>query len=256
MQSFVSGKEELILPEILRFVDVNEDTALWIPRHMQSFIEMFAIDFDSKVTQWRKDILKEIFYTFESFKNYDEDEDKGKAWEKLFKTVILIRLFGGLYDKVILPLDDAIFRNCTVSYNSFIKSKLDLREKCDNLSDLLKLVRRPSEFPHVAVYYPPNLSFKVYDMFVIAYKSKDDEPQIYGYQLKLGKEDAKKGISLENDQCCKRFWIRGKAPKTVMKGSDGDAIWHKATDSEIENLFGVSGVNWTPKVWAKLTGKK
>ena len=107
----------------------------------------------------------------------------------------------------------------------------------------------------MAVYYPPNKDFKVYDMFVIAYESKDAKPQIYGYQLKLRNKYAKKGISFENDQCCKRFWIRGKAP-TIARGSDGDAMWHEATDSEIDNVFGASGVNWTPKAWARLTCKE
>ncbi len=107
----------------------------------------------------------------------------------------------------------------------------------------------------MAVYYPSNKDFKHYDLIVMAYKNKDDHPQIYGYQLKLGKKYAEKGIRFINDQCCKRFWVRGEATKAVS-GCKEKAVWHIVTDGEIDNFFGASGVNWKPKVWETLTGKK
>ena len=231
-------------------MDTDDENIIWITRLMEPFINALASN-ASNVTDWRKAILTEIVETFQSFQTSQKDT----AWEMLFKTVILIRLFSGLPHKVLLPLDDEIFGKCIVSYNANINGTLSSWESCDNLSDLLTLVQRPSEYPHVAVYYPPNPKFKVYDMFVIVYESKDDTPQIYGYQLRLGRNQSEKQEAITaKDQCCKRFWIRGEAPKPVMDTSDGKAIWHKATDSEINNCFGASGVNWTPEAWARLTG--
>ncbi len=117
-KNFVSGKKDLVLPELLQFMDVSGEKTLWIPRHMEPFIKTFALSDESTVSSWRKEILKEIYYTFKSFGELCDEESK--AWEILFKTVILIRLFGGLYDKVLLPLDEEIFKNCIVSYNSYI----------------------------------------------------------------------------------------------------------------------------------------
>lgn len=194
--------------------------------------------------------MSEISITFESFKSFN---DESKAWEKLFKTVILIRLLGGLFDEIFLPLDNSIFSGCSVSYNAIREGTLQFWRECANLTSLIDLAARPSEFPHVAVYHPPNFSFRDYDLFVIAYKTAADPPQIFGYQLKLGKKVmAKNDLKRISGDNCKRFWIRGDARSIVSKAVR--EIWHMVTDAEIDYFFGESGVNWTPKAWNKLNG--
>jgi hypothetical protein len=50
IQNFVSGEENLVLPEMLEFIDVYGEKTLWIPRHIKPFIKTFAVSNESKVS--------------------------------------------------------------------------------------------------------------------------------------------------------------------------------------------------------------
>jgi hypothetical protein len=253
MRHFVTGDKTLVLPEMLGFMDASrDDIIIWIPRFMEQFLRAFAIIPVDDIAPWRRNIVTEIWSTFESFKS--NDIDVSKAWEILFKTVILIRLLGGLFDKIFLPLDKALFSGCSVSYNAIHRGSFQYWTACTDLTRLIELAARPSEFPHVAVYHPPNLRFRDYDLFVFAYETDVNPPLIFGYQLKLGKKViAKTELKRISEDNCRRFWIRGDASSDVS--TDVREVWHVATDAEIDSFFGESGVNWTPKAWNKLIGK-
>ena len=72
--------------------------------------------------------------------------------------------------------------------------------------------------------------------------------ELYGYQLKEGKELPKKEAHVA---FMKSFVIRGVAAMKASKIRN----WHLASVEEIDAFFGESGSQWTPEAWKQLTAK-
>ena len=97
----------------------------------------------------------------------------------------------------------------------------------------------------VSIYFPTHAQFQVYDV-ILAYWGDNLERQLYGYQLKEG-STVPKEFAMEN-LFIRSYLIRGKA--TTKDSSI--RRWASPSDDALDDFFGVSAKNWSPKCWATL----
>ena len=237
--SFLTG-EDFSLDPIRQFMSVftNESgmrRLLWIPSLMQAVLEVFGdsgrISFSHILTS-----IADLFHTMRISK-----VESGDGWESLFIVVLLIRCVTGRFCDVFSPGQD--FLNCSVSYNLLLKHSKGKWDDLKTVTQLQGMMTQPHDFPHIAVYFPPNAKFQRVDVVVRAWKSAECY-QDFGYQLKEGKNNPKKG-PWKNMEC---WLIRGNHDTKVSPPSG----WAVPGEDTTGDFFGVSGQFWTPTQWRNL----
>ena len=267
VSSFFTGDWEQVPEPLLELMTTKENTdkskddlVQWIPFHMVEVLKDFKnansklkkkedklSDFETNVLNWAAKHLNVL---------EESQIGSGVAWERLFVAVLLMRCFVGRFDGTILP--ELELKNPSVSYNDYFESDFSLTKEP---IEFLAAINEPGNYPHVAVYYPKNAGFKLYDAFVAFWPSKGKR-ETYGYQLKEGKalpdeaalsrEQVEKILDdkslVDKVFVDKSFVIRGE-PAQKQGETNG---WITLSESEINNFFGPSGEEWTPKKWKEL----
>jgi hypothetical protein len=215
----------------------------WIPCHMMVVLKEFA-SLGSLPNQ--RVVLRQIVYLFERF--CTAKGQSGDAWEALFVVVLLIRALAGLFYDSIFPLQPLAFSGCSVSFQEPFNIRNKSFESYCTVDDFVDSILPPSNYPHVAVYFPTHASFEEVDVIVAAWPRASSR-ELYGYQLKEGKNLPKKKA---NVTFVKSWVIRGVATKKASEIRN----WHTASVDDIDAFFGESGAQWTPTAWDQLSLNK
>jgi hypothetical protein len=240
LQSFLDGRPNLVPEPLHQLMDsCSLDKIRWIPFHMMEVLQSLSLSCSQDLRLLLRHIV-ELFDSFKGAKNLS-----GDGWESLFVIVLLIRSVSGMFDNCLLPLREGMV-GCKVFFNRF----LDLRdgksfEDICEVQDLVNRMEPPQQFPSIVVYYPSHNSFKLYDAVVAAY-DRNGSRQLFGYQLKEGKEIPRK--LADDDLLIRSYVVRGQAaqlPKELRK-------WTIVSEQEIEVFLGESGMMWTPSKWKDL----
>lgn len=103
------------------------------------------------------------------------------------------------------------------------------------MDELIAGMRVPENYPHVIVYYPPHAKFETYDLIVVAYAAKGQEPSMCGYQLKEGRKLPKESAAVETS-----FVVRGDPSKDtkLLRG------WTTGGEEDL-----LTGAYLAPKQW-------
>ena len=246
LKSLISGKRELIPPSLEELMDTSiAGKLLWIPAHMVYVLETVAEDSHlSDDLPWMLQKICTLFGQFKDAKTYG-----GDGWEALFGLVLLVRILTKQSDDLIDVESSLLIIGA--DYKTSFNQPIDVSRKMfgdfDDINSMLAAIpqRNPDgASARVAVYYPTHASFKTYDMFVVIWNPNGERSRVIGYQLKEGREIPKEGA----DQGVESFVVRGKAAQR----SCNLRYWKVASDAQISNFFGESGVNWTPKKWKEL----
>ena len=243
LKSFFTGQASLVPRPLLEYMNtVEEGKVRWIPFHMLEVIRVLA---DHASLPSQSVILRGIVSLFDRF--CSAKGQSGDAWEALFVVVLLLRAVTQQFDSTIFPLQHLSSCECSVSFND----PLDLHGKAFELysvvDELVTSIIAPAHFPHVAVYFPTHASFEEVDVIVAVWQNASCK-ELYGYQLKEGKEQPKIEAHVA---FMKSFVIRGVAAMKASKIRN----WHLASVEEIDAFFGESGSHWTPEAWKQLSAK-
>ena len=254
LEGFITGEINSVPKILLQFMNSVESIddrfgtiskMRWIPYHMLPILEKFIRDSRTKISPNLKLMLNNtLMKYFDSFFFYPK-EYSGDAWESLFMIVLLIRCSTGMFDKTLMPYFEHYDTQPTLSLNKLFNEGFSLGE-CKTVPDLLKGIRQPDHFPHIAIYHPEYSQFKAVDVIVIVYKSATYRREYY-YQLK---ESDNIPATPENMNTYSPFYVvRGKAAQKDTYQLRG---WTVVSESDIEAFFGESGKHWTPNEWRKL----
>jgi hypothetical protein len=245
LSSFLSGEAFAVPEPLLQLMSVSpvegQGKIIWIPYHMihvlQSIMDIATL---SPMIREVVQIICDMFHGFETGK-----VSGGDSWEALFVISAIVRVATGHFCSL-LPLDIVSFANSRVSYNYLWNQKQAAADfsHITTMEQLIDGLTPPPSYPHVAVFYPPHARFEMYDLLVVTYLRADFR-EIYGYQLKEGRVIPKKEAS---DLCQHSYVIRGFATEReeLLRG------WKVASDEEIDQFLGVTGVCLTPKKWRSL----
>jgi len=236
LSNFVIGDYRQVMKPLLALMNtVETGKVLWIPFHMMEVLRVFA----STLALKNKLAIQEIDSQFTMFRN--AKTASGDAWEHLFVATLLIRCLAAEFDGVILPLNVREFVDCTVDFNWPFNAQMDKITKVD---EFVKLIGTPTHYPHISIYYPPHSGFEEVDVIVAAWPSVSRK-LLYSYQCKEGKALP---INLSKSVFEKCVVIRGQAPSKTSTVRE----WVSPRDADIDQFFGASGSQWTPKRWKEL----
>jgi hypothetical protein len=240
LATFITGKHEYVPTPLLPLMDTMRERSSfvvrWIPYHMMEVLSIFAELLDQNL----KSLIHVIVDLFNNFKN--AKDYSGEGWEALFVISLLIRSITKEFDTALFPpLGRQL--NVNVSYNNPFKGEVTFGE-IKKVDDFIKSLSEPERFPHIAIYWPTHAQFEHYDVIVAVYTGNSNR-QLYGYQLKEGKNLGNAEVS---PLFTKSFVIRGDS---TMKSSTIRG-WYVANTKEISEFFGESGRNWTPMRWKEL----
>jgi hypothetical protein len=162
--------------------------------------------------------------------------------KRLFVIVLLIRILLNKWSpRFFLPGNAEQFHaNCGFSFNTPFSFY-----PITSVKQFLDSIVEPKSFPHIAVYTPPSAGFELYDVIVAAFDA-DKSCHLIGYQIKAGNDLPSNSAN---------FWfehsivIRGKFDGNSAPAPNG---WTVADEKRIDDFFGHSGANWTPKCWLEL----
>jgi hypothetical protein len=125
-------------------------------------------------------------------------------------------------------------------------------ENIEDLSFLVKCMKKPQRYPHVSVYHPRNARFNEFDIIIVVYKIPG-HADFYGYQLKEGIE-----IPMEIESLGKLF----KSKKNILvrgKPAQSEGLlrnWTLPSEEQNASFLGASGRHWTPSAWRKMQERK
>lgn len=243
LSSFITGDRNSVPLPLHELMNTGEHQLLrWIPFHMMEALKRFSqiLLLNAEL----KKIVETIVSLFHNFVN--EPHLSGKAWESLFVIVLLIRLATCSFDPLFLPLSSEL--DYSLSFNTNLTAAGIPFEKVKDVPTLLKCMRTPHRYPHVAVYYPRSAVFKEYDVVIAVYERLGHR-DLYGYSLKEGKTIPKKQ-SL-NDHFTLSVLVRGRPAK---RDSKKPRIWTMPSEQQNGSFLGESGRHWTPSAWRELLG--
>lgn len=243
--SFITGSVSSI-PEVLQELmtaeqRVNDVVLHWIPCHLEFLLrEMFD---HCKVLRNRA-CLK---FIYEGLWTYlGSKQESGDAFEALFIVVAMIRCLSGTFESTILPLKCEVEDLVVKCDEPFLGHNLNTEKDPEGF-----VASIPKELPEedqgcdqVSIYYPGHAKFGAYDV-IVAFWKRGGGRTLYGYQLKEGASGGKPFAY--NDLFAASYLIRGEPAKETS------IRLFKACDVEqLDNFFGISGSQWTPRSWKAL----
>jgi hypothetical protein len=245
LETFVTGEKSLVLEPLLQLMDTGKfEKVRWIPFHMMEVLKAFSritpiVNQDTPSEDLRT-ILRDIYTLFFQFR--EASDSSGKAWEHLFVLVLLIRISTQLFDGHVLCTTSVAHRTSTsTSYNSLWlpsgKDKLPFY-KVKNVDQMIRGMQKPGKYPHIAVYYPSNAQFQLYDVLVAEYDEGGNR-SLHGFQLKEGKATA----SAKPHPGVRSVLVRGSSSTDTRTTLDG---WLVLGTDDVNTFFGYSGMHWTP----------
>ena len=217
----------------------NNMVLRWVPYHL-----VYALDEMRK--HWRhmpltvKGCVKGIVENMSQFST--AKEESGDGWEALFLAVTIIRCLSHTFESKVLPLSFLLENEYEINYNR-PWSGTNFNMEQDPVT-FVQGIPQTVDGSKVSIYYPGHARFADYDIIVAVWK--EGGRQLYGYQLKEG-WSATKGFALD-DVFDASYLIRGVA--TTRAASI--RLYQTPSDDQLEEFFGVSGSQWTPKQWKKL----
>jgi hypothetical protein len=217
----------------------NEDKVQWIPLHMQVVLRKFGGT--GKLSSNLRNLLAAIDTHFEVFKA--AKEESGNAWESLFVITFIIRAvtnqFKVNHDFSIIDVADHA-KYYTVSFNRCGAKRYTMFE------EYKQNVTPPesAEYPHIAIYYPSHSKFMTYDLLAAVYEQENGDVKWHGYQLKEGRH-VTKSHPVDGVRSIAICGVSAKASTNV-------GGWEVLAEACIDELFGVSGKEWTPRRWREL----
>jgi hypothetical protein len=169
-------------------------------------------------------------------------EASGDGWEALFVATLLMRALSGKFDTPCFFLETDDFGDCAVSFNRGMSGNDSHLIK--SVDEFVGQINEPDSYPHIGIFYPRHASFEEVDVIVAAWRGKGNRV-LYGYQLREGKALPQKEPNVLFDSC---WVIRGDPPE------NGKEVrrWGPFNLSDVDDFFGYSGAQWTPKRWKEL----
>jgi hypothetical protein len=241
-QTFVDGECTLVHDPFLQYMDADGGRVLWIPFHMArilTFICYWSVGTCNSGVLLYCEAIASAFNEF-----YNDKPGSGKGWEGLFYAALLIRIVAQEYHPFLnFPLTKELKRSYTLKLDDFDDTDVSTIKETKKYIEAMPKDRKN----HISVYKPSAPSFEMYDIFLVVWDN-NKKRSITGYQLKQGYRVPKKN-ALESE-VDKSFCIRGKATKVDLEPLRG---WWRPSQRNINSFFGVSGVNWTPEAWEKLS---
>lgn len=246
--SFITGFVSAV-PEILQELmtaeqQVNKVVLRWIPCHMEFLLSEMWLRCDFLGDN--KACLKRIYEHLGTY--LGSKEQSGDAFEALFIVIAIFRCLSGTFESKILPLGEDL---------------KDLVVKCDapftgsnynETQDPMEFVKSiPPTLPEedqdkdqVSIYYPGHARFNAYDVIIAFWKRGGAKKKLFGYQMKEGQSTGKPFAYDEAFDTS--YLIRGKATskETSIR------LFTACNDEQVENFFGLSGSQWTPRAWKAL----
>ena len=234
LQSFLTGAPWLVQAPLLALMDtfVDEQNIIvikWIPYHMSEILKSFSYELSYPM----KSLLREICHCFDQLPQVKDES--GEDWEILFVIVLLIRCITGSFESNVFNLN--MMQICPVTFNQPIDRKVDFGS-IKTVDKLVEVLTEPDTYPHLAVYFPSNAKFEMYDVIVIVFFSKEDKLK-YGYQLRSGRNQMNRRPSSKVD----KSWVISGDARELSEIKNG---WVYPSNGEVCAFLGLSGQDWTP----------
>lgn len=247
--SYISMDESF--PELMLLLDSTSDHRIrWIPWHLDFLLKTVASSRTSTCSQQFRLHLKTISHLLGQFKS--SKNQSGDGWESLFTAVLLIRVLVRLGSSGLLSLSDFVQTNQSyrVTFNHPIKLPDSTHYgDIDDPATFLKCIDDVEvNCATVAIYFPPHVQFKKYDLFVRIWDQYGRIICTNGYQLKEGRQIPR--IESDTDLCDTSYVVRGKSAQSSATLRN----WEVPGERRINDFFGVSGEYWTPLKWEQLRG--
>jgi hypothetical protein len=240
LETFVTGEKKNVLEPLLQLMDTGKFQKIrWIPFHMMEVLHSFGTTTPSPVNEDLRMILRKICTLFFQFR--EASDSSGKAWEHLFVLVLLIRISTQLFDGHVLCTTSVASMSTSTSYNSlWLPSGEDKQPfyKVKNIDQMIRGMQKPGKYPHIAVYYPSNAQFPLYDVLVAEYDFAGNR-SLHGFQLKEGKATA----SAKPHPDVRSVLVRGSSSTNTKVTHNG---WLVLGTDDVNTFFGYSGEHWTP----------
>lgn len=221
----------------------------WIPFHMHYVLDRISQDCPYVDAHMRHCLSSGIVDLFRQFAG--TKWEAGDAWEALFLIVLIVRCLTETFDETVVPLRPLITGSIQVQYNGPLNGHVDFFRETNPVDFVDGIPLRswvPAGTCALSIYYPGHARFEAYDV-ILAFWTADGSRLLYGYQLKEGSTIP--AVFAFDQVFTKCFLIRGKA----MQGRRSVRLWHSVSDTELDNFFGVSAVQWSAKQWRKLQEK-
>jgi hypothetical protein len=240
LASFFDGNPKLVFAPLLHLMDTGKvGNISWIPYHMTEVLRDFGRS--ASLSQSMRLGLGHVVEHFQQFR--DSKEGSGDGWEALLVATLLMRALSGKFDTTCFKLNGAFQAPaCTVSFNMLLER--NDAHRILSVDEFVDQIREPYSYPHIGIFCPHHASFEDVDVIVAAWSEKGKRI-LYGYQLREGKKLPQKMANSLFNSC---WAIRGDPPK---KGKDVLG-WAPVNASDVNEFFGYSGKQWTPKRWKKL----
>jgi hypothetical protein len=103
---------------------------------------------------------------------------------------------------------------------------------------MIRGMQKPEKYPHIAVYYPSNDQFPLYDVLVPEYDEGGNR-SLHGFQLKEGKATA----SAKPHPGVRSVLVRGSSSTDTRTTHDG---WLVLGTGDVNTFFGYSDKYCTP----------
>lgn len=188
-------------------------------------------------------------------------EESGDGWEPLFLLVLWLRYASGNFRDVscipaaprfeIKTISTSLFYNYPFPATRSILTVKNLQELQMALGEISSEHHWEGNFPKVSIYYPKFARFPEYDVFVCLWRkdvmSGVVRYDLYGYQLKEGKEIPSQHATLPNS-----YLARGHPAVNPSERSG----WTCLARPQLRSFFGVSGERWLPEQWRGLSAGK
>ena len=235
---FITGDREGIPKDLMGFMDVTNDGLVrWIPFHLMYMLNSMKSNLKSKLSRKMSGNVNNIIRLLKDFKEEKTKSDDG--WESLFVFVLFVRALTGQTHNLLgfetIPVNTQVhFKIYSMWEEKTLESFFD------------KVPETVKTGPQLSVYYFGGISLQGYDCFLVFWDAQGHRSFIIGYQLK--KETKTTPRNEPSQRVSKSFAIRGRAVQND-KNRQG---WVIPSPEALDEFFGVSGREWTPKQWNAL----
>ena len=250
--SFFSG--EPLGTNIDALLDNGNGKSYWIPCYLMELLGNLADSIQGRFGLSQSQVVQDA-------KSWSTSkEESGDGWESLFLLVLWLRYVSGNFGDVsciptvsfeMKTISTSLFYNYPLPATRTISMVKNLEELQKALGEICSNHHWEGNFPKVSIYYPKFAKFPEYDVFVCLWqkdvKSGVVTYDLYGYQLKEGKEIPNQPATLPNS-----YLVRGH-PAVNPSERRG---WTCLARPQLRSFFGVSGKRWLPEQWRELSARE